>query len=192
MENPKVLMDTRIAKALTHPLRVRLLAALEGREASPNQLAKEIGAALGTVSYHVRTLHEMGLLELVREERQRGAVEHYYTAIEWSVPKDTWAALPVLMKRAVGSSVIAQIGNEVNAAAATGGFDDPSSAHLSRSTLKLDEQGARQLAEEVYALMERASIIEAEARERLDASGDGKGGDHELVLMLFGTDGRTG
>ena len=191
MENPEVLVDTRIAKALTHPLRVKLLAALDGREASPNQLAKELGATLGTLSYHVRTLHEMGLLRLVREERQRGAVEHYYTAVEWSVPKDTWAALPVLMKRAVGSSVIAQIGEEVNAAAATGGFDEPSSAHLSRSTLTLDEEGARQLAQEVNDLMERASAIEAEARERLGAPGGEGGGDHELVLMLFRTDGRT-
>lgn len=185
-----MLMDTRIAKALTHPLRVKLLAILDGSEASPNQLAKELGASLGTVSYHVRTLHEMGLLRLVREERQRGAVEHYYTAVEWSVPKDTWGALPDPMKRAVGSSVIAQIGNEVNAAAASGGFDEPRSAHLSRSTLTLDEAGARQLAEEVHALMDRASTIEAESRERLEASGDGNSGGHELVLMLFRTDGR--
>jgi len=70
--------DPRVVKALAHPLRVEILGALEHRTASPNELAGELGAPLGNVSYHVRQLAAAGLLRLVREIPRRGAVEHYY------------------------------------------------------------------------------------------------------------------
>ena len=36
--------------------------------------------SLHGVSYHVRALHKLGALALVRERQVRGAVEHTYTA----------------------------------------------------------------------------------------------------------------
>jgi hypothetical protein len=60
---------------MSHPLRVRILAMLDERKASPNQLADWLGARLGTVAYHVRTLEQLGLIEVVDETRVRGAVE---------------------------------------------------------------------------------------------------------------------
>lgn len=184
MENVDLISDQRVIKALSHPLRMKLLVALDGREGSPSQLAQELGAALGTVSYHVRALQDTGLLRLVRTEQRRGTVEHYYTAVEWSVAKDTWASVPAPLKRAVTSSGISQIGEDVSAASASGGFDEPYSSHLSRSILELDEEGAGQLAEEVNRLMERASTIEAESKERRRSSADESVG-YGLVLMLF-------
>ena len=72
--------DPRYVKALSHPLRVRILAILQERTASPVELAQVLEGTLGTVSYHVRTLHQLGLIELVDETRVRGAVEHHYKA----------------------------------------------------------------------------------------------------------------
>ena len=69
--------DPRLVKAMSHPLRVRILAMLDERKASPNQLAGWLGASLGTVAYHVRTLEQLALIELVDETRVRGAVEHH-------------------------------------------------------------------------------------------------------------------
>src|SRR4051794_25939472 len=72
-------VDERLAKALSHPLRPRILERLdEGGVASPNQLADALGERLGNVSYHVRILCELGLVELVRTEPHRGALEHFY------------------------------------------------------------------------------------------------------------------
>src|SRR5215216_8183308 len=65
--------DPRYVKALSHPLRVRILALLQERTASPRELADWLDAPLGTVSYHVRTLHDCGMIELVRESQVRGA-----------------------------------------------------------------------------------------------------------------------
>ena len=48
--------DPRYVKALSHPLRVRILAMLRERTASPSQLSRWLGATLGTTAYHVRSL----------------------------------------------------------------------------------------------------------------------------------------
>jgi DNA-binding transcriptional ArsR family regulator len=64
-----------------HPLRLRIfLSLLDGGEASPSELARTVDARLPNVSYHVRTLADLGLIECVREEPRRGATEHYYVA----------------------------------------------------------------------------------------------------------------
>ena len=66
-----------LLRALSHPLRPKILA--RAREpVSPNQLAGHLRTPLGTVSYHVRELADAGLLELVRTEPRRGAIEHFY------------------------------------------------------------------------------------------------------------------
>ena len=67
-----------MVKALAHPLRVRVLEALEDRTASPSELADELGANLSLLSYHVRKLEELGMIELVRKAPRRGAIEHFY------------------------------------------------------------------------------------------------------------------
>ena len=58
--------DPRYVKALSHPLRVRILALLQERTASPRELAEWLDATLGTVSYHVRTLHDFATMHVYR------------------------------------------------------------------------------------------------------------------------------
>lgn len=77
---------------LRHPLRKRLLRLyLESEEElSPKELADYTREPLATVALHVRVLRDQGAVELVRERRCRGAVEHFYrpTALVDAVP---WA-----------------------------------------------------------------------------------------------------
>lgn len=179
-----LLTDTKIVKALAHPLRGKLLLMLDGREASPSQLSQETGEALGTVSYHVRTLHDMGLIKLVGEKRQRGAVEHYYTGIKWAIPERTWKDLPKSFRSSMHRSMLSHIVEDISSAASSGGFDEPYSL-LNRDALTLDEEGKMQLAQEVSDLAQRALALEAESEERLKASGDEGKKKLQLVLMLF-------
>ena len=46
---------------------------------SPKELASELNASLGNVTYHVTILRALGMIELV-STRRRGAVEHFYKA----------------------------------------------------------------------------------------------------------------
>lgn len=73
--------DQGIITALGHPLRARILGALDEHEASPKELAVRLDEKLGNVSYHVRILVRLGLIELVRETPRRGAVEHHYASV---------------------------------------------------------------------------------------------------------------
>ena len=104
--------DPRLVKALAHPLRVQILTALEDRVASPSDLAEELAAPLGNVSYHVRTLADLGLVKLVRRRTRRGAVEHYYEARGRAQVSDrAWAQVPALFgmshaRRSVGVSIL--------------------------------------------------------------------------------------
>src|SRR3954463_11459574 len=85
----------RLMKALGHPMRMRILMRLSQKTMSPNQLAQELEERLGSVSYHVRVLVEIGYLELVGTEPRRGAVEHFYRAQARAFLTDAdWARLP--------------------------------------------------------------------------------------------------
>src|SRR4051794_20127948 len=99
--------DPRYVKAMSHPLRVRILAMLGERTASPNQLAKWLEQPLGTVAYHVRTLERLGLIELANETRVRGAVEHHYKArVHPTVSDEAWATAPPIAKQAAIASTL--------------------------------------------------------------------------------------
>jgi DNA-binding transcriptional ArsR family regulator len=159
--------DPRFVKAMSHPLRVRILAMLDERQASPNQLAGWLGASLGTVAYHVRTLLQLGLIELVDETRVRGAVEHHYRSVARpTVTAEAWLeASPIAKQAAVGSS-LEVIGEYARLSAAAGGFDRPD-AQLRRLLLKLDARGFAQLSTAIEKLFERLDKIEADADKRL-------------------------
>jgi DNA-binding transcriptional ArsR family regulator len=77
---PKLPPEHVIAQALAHPLRARALAILVERTASPKELARELSVPLTHISYHVRTLAELGVIRLERTTPRRGAVEHHYRA----------------------------------------------------------------------------------------------------------------
>lgn len=71
--------EAQAAKAMAHPLRADIQAQLlEVGTASPNELAKALKEPLTNVSYHVRMMHDLNVLELVDTEPRRGALEHYY------------------------------------------------------------------------------------------------------------------
>jgi DNA-binding transcriptional ArsR family regulator len=84
--------DAKTARVLSHPLRPQILDVLVRRgEASPNEIATELGVPLGTLSYHTRLLRDNGWIELTREVPRRGAVEHFYRAVVQ--PDARWISL---------------------------------------------------------------------------------------------------
>jgi DNA-binding transcriptional ArsR family regulator len=167
MKPIKNIDDPRYVKAMSHPLRVRILAMLDERKASPNQLAGWLGASLGTVAYHVRTLEQLGLIELVDETRVRGAVEHHYKArARPNVTADGWAQAPPIAKQAAVGSSLDVIAEYARTSAAAGGFDRED-AQLRRTLLKLDARGFTQLSKAIDKLHEQAQKIEAQAAERI-------------------------
>jgi DNA-binding transcriptional ArsR family regulator len=186
MKKVTTLDDPRYIKALSHPLRVRILAILEERIASPVQLAELLDARLGVVSYHVRTLERFGLIKLVRTNPVRGAVEHHYRANARPTISDAgWADAAPVAKQAYLSSCLQQVSAYTNAAAAAGGFDRPD-AHFTRTVAKLDRKGWTQLAKACEQLLAKIDTIEAEVAKRTAKDPHVEDiVDAGLVIMLF-------
>jgi DNA-binding transcriptional ArsR family regulator len=176
--------DPRLVKGLAHPLRIHILRVLENRVASPSEIAEEIGAPLGNVSYHVRFLARVGLIELTSTKPRRGAVEHYYRAVgRVRVADKAWSQVPDVVKSGLISASLDQVGKAIGAAASGGGFERQD-AVVTRREMVLDEQGFAELAGELRELLDRSKEIERASAERLAASENGQV-EAGVVMMLF-------
>ncbi|MDX6635547.1 MAG: hypothetical protein QOF06_1750 [Solirubrobacterales bacterium] len=80
--NPSFNWDALILLSV-HPMKVAIIEALQWIEVplSPKELDRifdeEFGVSL--VSYHTRTLAEVGVVERVRQQAVRGAMQSFYT-----------------------------------------------------------------------------------------------------------------
>jgi DNA-binding transcriptional ArsR family regulator len=187
-------IDPRIVRALSHPIRHRVLVALNERVASPKELAAELGEPLGNVSYHTRVLAQLGCIELVSTTQRRGALEHYYRAVMRPYFDDAaWARIPLSTRRALFDHELDRLWSHVAEAAAAGGFDHPR-AHVSWTLLDLDEQGLNDLADVLGSAVDRALEIQAEcAGRRVELGEDaGPGLRTELGILHFERPGSAG
>jgi DNA-binding transcriptional ArsR family regulator len=160
-------LDERLAKALSHRLRVQILQRLtEHGAASPSALADALGEPLGNVSYHVRVLRELDCLELVRTEPRRGALEHFYRAkVSPSLNDEQWAGLPAAFRHKTLARTLAEILETAAQASRQGGLDGPET-HVSRVTLAVDEAGRAEIAALLAETREAALRIHAASASR--------------------------
>jgi len=158
--------EARIAKALAHPLRARILQRLGERVASPGDLAVELGAPLGVVSYHVRMLRDYDCVELVRTEPVRGALQHFYRATARPNLDDAqWRTLPTTLRGELMGETIQGLVDDLAASADAGRLDDPSVV-LKRTPIELDERGFKKLNKLLARTHEQALAIAAESADR--------------------------
>src|SRR6476620_9224423 len=130
--------EARIAKALAHPLRARILQRLGERTASPGDLAVELNAPLGVVSYHVRMLRDYNCVELVRTEPVRGALQHFYRATARPNFDDAqWRTLPSQLRGELADGTLTALVSDLGAAADAEKLADPEVV-LTRTPLELD------------------------------------------------------
>jgi DNA-binding transcriptional ArsR family regulator len=166
-------VDSRLAKALAHPLRVQLLAALNEGVASPNELAKRLDEPLTNVSYHVRMLHDLGTIELVETEPRRGALEHYYRAVVRPFFADReWKRLPKNARGSISDAVLQLVWEDAAEAIKSGTFDDRENRHLSRTVLQVDDEGWDELNELLVDMIDRAMQIQADSATRASKAGE--------------------
>jgi DNA-binding transcriptional ArsR family regulator len=176
----------QLAKALAHPLRVRILTSLHRGISSPNQLAQELDEPLGNVSYHVKTLLEYDCVELVKTEPRRGAVEHFYRATDRAFLSDSdWAKIPASARKGISGSIIESIGQSATDALAAGKIDSRSESHISDTPLLLDEQGWKDLNKALAETVKRSTAIQREAAKRMGKSKKTDGVKTKLAIMHF-------
>ena len=177
--------DPRYVRALSHPLRVRILAILEERTASAVELSRMLRADIGVVAYHVRKLHQLGLIELERETRVRGAIQRHYRAYERpSVSNEAWGEAPPVAKQAAVDATLQQIHDYGRASNAMGGFDR-ADAHLTRTALKIDRKSWERISASLLDVLRAVAEVEQDVSDRQAAGEAVEVEDVGLVLMLF-------
>jgi DNA-binding transcriptional ArsR family regulator len=170
-----------LAKALSHPTRCEILAFLaEQGVASPVEMERaglaENGSSephvkkLPHISYHIRVLSEYGLIRLVDSRPVRGSTEHFYEAVgRMMLDLEEWSKLPPSAKNDVSIAAVEEAFGLASKALSTGTFDSFNERAVINMTLRLDEEGFKQLSEEItdFAL-ERCQQLQAEAAGRVD------------------------
>src|SRR5215212_2695515 len=165
------LVDPRIAKALSHPMRARILMILNERVASPNEIAEMIEERLPNVSYHVRALQELECIELVSTAQRRGAIEHYYRAVVRPFFSDRdWKRLPRSGRQAISDSIRLIIWDEVSTAIQDGTFEARADRHLSHTRVALDREGWLEMTKLLAGTLAEAEKIASRSGARLKKS----------------------
>lgn len=167
-------------------MRVSILARLQERRATPRELAQWLGSSLGAVSYHVRTLHQLGMIELVATTQVRGAIAHHYRAKERPRFSDeSWAAASPVVKQAAVAATLATMSEYAHASADAGGFERDE-ARLHRGRLRLDAKGWEAASDACVKAVRRIVEIEAQAEQRLAKNPRGDDvTDATVAIMLF-------
>jgi DNA-binding transcriptional ArsR family regulator len=161
-----------LVKALNHPVRVKALTILTERTASPKEISELIDAPLSNVSYHVRVLDELGLIEIREEENVRGSVAHFYRAVERPlIDNPDWEKLDANVRSAFSGYVIETLMSDAAGSLTAGVFDRREDRHLSRTPVLLDDRAFRKVAEIQAKALDQILKEQAAAAVRLDKSG---------------------
>lgn len=176
--------DTKMAKAMAHPVRVQALSILNERVASPSDIAQQLGLPVANVAYHVRALLQLGCIEEVETRPVRGALEHRYRALRRALLKpDEWEALPANAREGMIGVWFENSFRDVARAMEAGSFDatDP---HLSFTPLLLDAQGREKLNEMLDIVLDQAMALQAECAARVQR-GESEEIRSRLTLMHY-------
>lgn len=162
------MIDQNLVKALAHPTRVRILEALQGRSASPTELAKEFGESLGVVSYHANSLGEVDAIQLVSTRPRRGTIEHFYTARARSfIGHQDWRKAPLSVRGGVTDAAIRTFAARLGAAIDAETIDSREDTTLNWMPITVDERGWRETAEILDRALQELQRVAAKSRERL-------------------------
>jgi DNA-binding transcriptional ArsR family regulator len=163
----------KLVKGVSHPVRTECLTILAQRVASPRELSEILKHDLSNVSYHVRVLDELGLIELVKEEPVRGAVAHFYKATERPLlSQDDWEQLSPEVRKAISVYGLDSLIMDAMKAVEHGTFDNRPDRHLTRTSLLLDSEGFARLSKAMDDLLELIFEEQAASAARREQSGE--------------------
>src|SRR5882757_8898597 len=161
-------IDQNLVRALAHPMRVRILEALQGRTASPTELAREFDESLGVVSYHANALLDVNCIEQVHTRPKRGTIEHFFTARPRSfIGHQDWRRAPRSVRAGVTSEALRTFVAKVGTAVDADTIDSREDTTLNWMPITVDDQGWRETAEVLDRALRELMAVAAASRERL-------------------------
>ncbi|MGI8880874.1 MAG: helix-turn-helix domain-containing protein [Jatrophihabitans sp.] len=168
-EPTKIDLNTDALKALTHPLRLRLLGRLrQGGPSTATKLGEAVGESSGATSYHLRQLARYGLVS----EQPSAGRERWWRAVH-ELSNYELPAKPTEEDRIVGSAYLRVIADvyidrirEITDRLAWLPKRWQSATQLSDRTLRLTARQAQDLGEEIGAVLDRWSQLTREPESK--------------------------
>jgi DNA-binding transcriptional ArsR family regulator len=161
-----------MAQAMSHPIRARALPIFRGRCASAKEISEALGLPLGLVSYHVDVLWDLDCIELVKEEKRRGATEYFYRGISRTYLRDEiWAKLGADARNEISVEAMEKINGAAVASFEAGVFDIRDNRHVSFTPVRLDEEGWNESMNLLNEMLDRFIEIGGESANRIAERG---------------------
>jgi len=168
------LIDERVLKAQSHPIRAHILNILSEGPSSPAKMHRRMdNVSLNLVCHHVKVLKDVGLIELVDVRHHGGRREHIYRATQRQYfTLEEWLAIEPRLRNPIITTILSQISEDTARAIVEGRFAELPDSHLSRSPIELDREGWQEVVDVLETALE--GVLEAHARsiERGRESGE--------------------
>ena len=177
------MVDRRLMRLASDPVRLQTLTFLNERPAGATEIAEKLEIDVGDASRHLDALHDEGLIEMVGEVLNRGAVEPRYRALVRTLWDDEeWAAFSLDEQKRLTLWILEMIDADAREALERGMFTDRADSHATRAVPTVDEQGWDEL-RRIYAdALDSVFAVEAASAERLAERGEA--GFSVLAAML--------
>lgn len=167
------MVDRRLIRLASNPVRLAALTLLSERSAGAGEVAGELEIDLSAAGRHLDALHDAGLIEVVGEVLNRGAVEPRYRAVVrvlWD--GEEWEALNREEQERLTDWIIETIESDTRAAVEKGTFSSRQDTHASRTISLVDEQGWSELTRIKQEALDGIFEVQATSAERLAETGE--------------------
>jgi hypothetical protein len=167
------MIDRRLIGLASDPDRVKALTLLNERSAGVGEVAGELEMEPSVAGRLLDQMHDIGLIEVVGEALNRGAVEPRYRAVVrvlWD--NEDWAALGLEEQKRMISWIVDMINSDIREAVEAGTFVARQESHASRSIPVVDEQGWEELCRIHDDTLDAVLAVEAASAERLAEKGE--------------------
>lgn len=188
MQAQHIIASFEELKAVSDPLRSRILAVLSRGAMTTLQVARELGEKPTRLYHHVNILQGAGLIRVVREQQKRGTVERYLEPIArvFVVGRDLLApsgaaeeAGAANASQALVDGVLGQTADELRRRTADGvSADERARMKLARLRVCGSEPQIARLISAIESLLDDAARL-------ADGPDDAPGSEYRLQLAFF-------
>jgi len=179
------MIDQRLVRLASNPERLQALTFLNERAAGASEIAAELEIDVADAGRHLDAMHDEGLVEIVGEVLNRGAVEPRYRALVRShFDNEEWAMIGLDEQKRLTGWILGMIEADAREALAAGTFTARPDTHVSRTTPTVDEQGWEEIRRILDDALQAVFTVEAAAAERLAEKGE-KGFRAMAALLCY-------
>ncbi|HEX2393401.1 MAG TPA: helix-turn-helix domain-containing protein [Solirubrobacterales bacterium] len=157
-------LDERLARAMAHPTRAKVLSVLSERTASPKELEGVLGISLSNLAYHCRELLKFGCIEVVDREQIRGAMKTRYRATtRMLLDEENWERLSKETRSGISVAAIEEVIERATRAVEADTFDARADRSIITLKLDADEETWKSVNGVIREAYERIGELEAKA-----------------------------